>query len=62
MTKRWSSTRSNLLKTKRQASKDRRAAFARDILQADKELPEKTVRSIHELLEYLDSGEAENKT
>lgn len=54
MTKRWSSTRSDLLKTKRQASKLRRR---------DKEPSEATFESFEEMMEYLDStvGEEEPK-
>lgn len=55
MTKRWSSTISDLTKTKRQASKDMRRQFAKEIQQADKEPPEAEFDNIDDMLDWLNS-------
>lgn len=54
MTKKWSSTASMDGKTKRQASKDRRAEFARELKKADRQPPEATFDSVEDMLEWLD--------
>lgn len=57
MTKRWSSTRSDLGKTKRQASKERRAEYdpvlVKEILAADAAPIEAKFDNVDDLLAYL---------
>lgn len=58
MTKRWSSTVSDLTKTKRQASKDARRyskEMVEQLKKADAEPPEATVNNIDDLMSYLDT-------
>lgn len=58
MTKRWSSTRSDLTKTKRQASKEARRynpEIVKQILEADAAPNEAVVSNADELFDYLDS-------
>ncbi len=54
MTKRWSSTKSDLTKTKRHASKEARREFVEMILKADTEPPAAKFGDVDELLKYLD--------
>lgn len=53
MTKRWSSTVSDLSKSKRRASKDARREFTRELLRADKELPEASFNNVDDMLVWL---------
>jgi hypothetical protein len=55
VTKKWSSTASMDGKTKRQASKDKRAELARDLRRLDKEPPEAKFTSVDSMLEWLDT-------
>lgn len=60
MTKRWSSTKSRDGQTKRQASKSVRREFARELLDADKEPPERTFANGDEMMAWLDGREAKS--
>jgi hypothetical protein len=53
MTKRWSSTCSDLSKTKRQASKERRRELAELILRISKEEPEAKFDNADDMLKWL---------
>lgn len=58
MTKRWSSTRSDLTKTKRQASKERRydPEFVKEIKEAAAAPPEATFDNVDDLLKWLNDS------
>ncbi len=53
MTKRLSSARSELNKTKRQASKEARQKLADELKRADAEPPEATFDNVDDMLEWL---------
>lgn len=60
MTKRWSSTRSDLTKSKHHAHKEDRqydAAFVRKILEADAAEPEAKFDNFDAMMDYLESGQ-----
>lgn len=58
MTKKWSSTRSDLLKTKRQASKEVRSEMAKELNRLDQEPPEATFNNVDDMLKWLNAKNA----
>ena len=57
MTKRWSSTRSNLVKTKREASKGARREMVALLKKLDEEPPEATFDNADDMMKWLNDDE-----